>query len=187
MAAYGRGGDTVRFYDLNPLVVDFAHKYFTFLADSAAHVDVVLGDARLSMAQETSQQFDMLVIDAFAGDAIPVHLLTREAFDIYWRHLKPGGVLAVHVSNQYLDLAPIVWLDAKERHLTAWQVDNDTDDSISVDAATYVLVTKREGFFQDPLLAQRLKNIWIPPKFKPWTDDFTSLWPVLRFGKQTAH
>ena len=80
-------------------------------------MDVVLGDARLSLAHEPSQQFDMLVIDAFAGDAIPVHLLTREAFDIYWRHLKPDGVLAVHISNQYLNLAPIVSLDAKARHL----------------------------------------------------------------------
>ena len=117
MATYGRGGDTIRFYDLNPLVIQFAHKYFTFLADCPAHLDVVLGDARLSLAHELPQKFDMLVIDAFSGDAIPVHLLTREAFDIYWRHLKPGGVLAVHISNQYLNLGPIVWLDAKARHL----------------------------------------------------------------------
>jgi predicted O-methyltransferase YrrM len=182
MAAYGRAGDTVRFYDLNPLVIDFAHKYFTFLADCPAHVDVVLGDARLSLAREPSQEFDMLVIDAFAGDAIPVHLLTREAFDIYWRHLKPGGVLAVHVSNQYLNLAPIVCLDAKARSMPAWQVNNDTDDSISVDAASYVLVSRRAGFFEDPLFEERLKTIDIPRHMRPWTDDFTSLWPILRIG-----
>lgn len=180
MAAYGRSGDTIRFYDLNPLVVKLARQYFTFLSDSPAHVDVVLGDARLSLNQEPSQKFDILVIDAFAGDAIPVHLLTRQAFDIYWRHLKPEGVLAVHISNQYLNLAPIVWLDAKARRMPAWQVDNDTDDSISVDAASYVLVSRRPGFFDDPLFAQRLKSIWIPSGMKPWTDDFTSLWPILR-------
>ena len=182
MAAYGRGGDTVRFYDLNPLVVDFARHYFTFLSDCPAHVDVVLGDARLSLAREPSQKFDMLVIDAFAGDAIPVHLLTREAFNIYWRHLKPDGVLAVHVSNQYLNLAPIVVLDAKARSLQAWQVDNDTDDSLSVDAASYVLVARRPGFFADSLFKGRLKTIAIPANTKLWTDDFTSLWPILRIG-----
>ncbi len=184
MATYGRGGDTVRFYDLNPLVVSFARRYFTFLADCPAHVDVVLGDARLSLAREQSQKFDMLVIDAFAGDAIPVHLLTREAFNIYWRHLKPDGVLAVHVSNQYLNLAPIVLLDAKERSIPTWQVDNDTDDSISVDAASYVLVSRRPGFFADPLFSGRLKTIAIPPNTKLWTDDFTSLWPILRIGQE---
>jgi hypothetical protein len=124
----------------------------------------------------------MLVIDAFSGDAIPVHLLTREAFDIYWRHLKPNGVLAVHISNQYLNLAPIVSLDAKARSLPAWLVDNDTDDSISVDAASYVLVSRRSGFFESPLFAGRLKSIPIPTGMKPWTDDFTSLWPILRIG-----
>jgi hypothetical protein len=182
MAAYGRGGDRIRFYDLNPLVIGIARRYFTFLEDCPAHIDIVLGDARLSMAREPSQQFDMLVIDAFAGDAIPVHLLTREAFDIYWRHLKPNGVLAVHISNQYLDLAPIVSLDAKARSLPAWLVDNDVDDSISVDAASYVLVSRRKGFFEDPLFQERLKTINVPEHMRPWTDDFTSLWPILKIG-----
>jgi hypothetical protein len=186
MATYGRAGDTVRFYDLNPLVINIARKYFTFLAECPAHVDVVLGDARLSLAREPSQKFDMLVIDAFAGDAIPVHLLTREAFDIYWRHLKPDGVLAVHISNQYLDLAPIVLLDSRVRQISAWQVDNDQDDSISVDAASYVLVSKRAGFFEDPLIQERLKSITVPQHMRPWTDDFTSLWPILRIGTPAA-
>ena len=93
LAAYGRSGDTLRFYDINPLVVRIAKEQFTFLADCPAHIDIVLGDARLSMINEPPQKFDILVIDAFSGDAIPVHLLTREAFQIYWRHLKPDGVL----------------------------------------------------------------------------------------------
>jgi len=182
MAAYGRGGDTIRFYDLNPLVVNIARKRFTFLADCPAHTDIVLGDARLSMAREPSQKFDILVIDAFAGDAVPVHLLTREAFSIYWRHLKPDGVLAVHISNQYLNLAPIVAMDARARSLPVWQVENDADDSIEVYSATYVLVSSRAGFFDDPLFNGRLENIAIPPHMQPWTDDFTSLWPILRIG-----
>ncbi len=182
LAAYGRAGDTIRFYDLNPLVIDIARKDFTFLVDCAAHNDVVLGDARLSLANEPSQQFDILVIDAFAGDAIPVHLLTRQAFDIYWRHLKPGGVLAVHVSNQYLNLAPIVVLDAKARSLSVWQVENDAEDSLDVYSATYVLASRRPGFFDDPLFQGRLETVEIPKHLEPWTDDFTSLWRILRIG-----
>jgi spermidine synthase len=169
---------------LNPAVINIAHKQFTFLADCPAHVDIVLGDARLSLAREPAQEFDMLVIDAFSGDAIPVHLLTREAFDIYWRHLKWNGVLAVHISNQYLDLGPIAALDAQARSMPAWRVDNDTDDSISVDAASYVLVSRRPGFFRDPVFLERLKTVEIPQGMKPWTDDFTSLWRILKIGKQ---
>jgi hypothetical protein len=182
MATYGRAGDTIRFYDLNPLVVDIARKSFTFLADCPAHTDIVLGDARLSMAREPSQRFDLLVVDAFAGDAVPVHLLTREAFDIYWRHLKPDAVLAVHVSNQYLNLSPIVALDARARSMPVWQVENDADDSIEVYSATYVLVSRRAGFFENPLFKGRLESIDIPKGMRPWTDDFTSLWPILKIG-----
>ncbi len=182
MAAYGRGGDTLRFYDLNPLVIDIAHRDFTFLSGCPAHQNIVLGDARLSLAHEESQQFDMLVVDAFAGDAIPVHLLTREAFDIYWRHLKRDGVLAVHVSNQYLNLAPIVALDAEARGLPVWQVENDAEDAIEVYSATWVLVSKRPGFFGDALFKDRLDEIEIPKHLQPWTDDFTSLWRILRIG-----
>jgi hypothetical protein len=183
IAAYGRGGDTLRFYDLNPLVIGIARKDFTFLSDSPAHIDVVLGDARLSMARETSQQFDILVIDAFAGDAIPVHLLTREAFNIYWKHLKPDGVLAVHISNHYLNLGPVVALDARARSLPAWRVENDEDDRIEVYEASYVLVSRCAGFFEGPLLKDRLTRISIPKNMRPWTDDFTSLWPILKIGR----
>jgi len=183
IAAYGRADDMLRFYDLNPLVIGIARKDFTFLGDSPAHIDIVLGDARLSMAREAPQHFDLLVIDAFAGDSIPVHLLTRQAFDIYWSHLKPDGVLAVHVSNHYLDLAPIVELDSKARSLPAWKVENDADDSLQVYESTYVLVSRRAGFFEDPLLNDRLAGIAIPKNVQPWTDDFTSLWRILKLGR----
>jgi spermidine synthase len=142
----------------------------------------VLGDARLSLANEPSQQFDILVIDAFAGDAIPVHLLTRQAFDIYWRHLKPNGVLAVHVSNQYLNLAPIVALDARARSIPVWRVENDAEDNLDIYSASYVLASKRRGFFDEPLFKDRLETVEIPKNLQPWTDDFTSLWRILRIG-----
>jgi hypothetical protein len=108
IAAYGRPIDRYTFYDINPLVLDIARRQFRYLRSCMARNEVILGDARLSLERETSKQFDVLAVDAFSGDAIPVHLLTRQAFALYWRHLKPDGVLAVHVSNKYLSLAPVV-------------------------------------------------------------------------------
>jgi SAM-dependent methyltransferase len=180
LAAYGRAGDTIRFYDINPAVIRIAKSQFTYLTDCPAHVDVALGDARLSLAREPSQQFDILVIDAFSGDSIPVHLLTREAFQIYWRHLKPEGVLAVHISNHYLNLAPVVQLAANESHKQAWQIDNDADDPAQIFTATYVLVSSRAGFFDQLLFRGQLIAIQVPPSLRPWTDDYSNLWQVLK-------
>ena len=181
LAGYGRGGDTLRFYEINPAVIKIAKTQFTFLADCSAHLDIVLGDARLSMASEPNQQFDLLVIDAFSGDAIPVHLLTREAFRIYWHHLKPNGVLAVHVSNHYLNLAPVVKLAAGEVGKDAWQVDDVDDDAQEVYTSTYVLVTDRAGFFEDALLKNQLIPINTPAHLRTWTDDYSNLWQVLTY------
>ncbi len=97
-----------RFYEINPLALSIASTWFTFLHDCKADHQVLLGDARLTLEAQPSQQFDLMAIDAFTSDAIPVHLLTREAFALYFRHLKPAGILAVHVSNRYLDLVPVV-------------------------------------------------------------------------------
>ena len=108
IAAYGTPGDRYTFYELNPLVLEVANQQFSFLRDSEASIDVVLGDARLSVGKEPPGVFDVLAVDAFSGDSIPVHLLTREAFELYFRKLKPSGVLAVHVSNKYLNLQPVV-------------------------------------------------------------------------------
>jgi SAM-dependent methyltransferase len=180
LAAYGRVGDEFRFYEINPLIVQIARQQFSYLSDCPAHVDVVLGDARLSLAREPSQQFDILVIDAFSGDAIPVHLLTREAFSIYWRHLKPGGVLAVHVSNHYLDLSPVVLLNAKEFRKQVRQVDDDDDDAQQVFASSYDLVTSRPNFFSDPLFRGQLIHINVPSGLREWTDDYSNLWQVLK-------
>ncbi len=181
LAAYGRARDTFRFYDINPLVIDIARKRFTYLADCPSHVDIVLGDARLSLAQETNQRFDILVIDAFSGDAIPVHLLTREAFQIYWRHLKPDGVLAVHISNRYLNLAPAVLLAARESGKPVWQVDSDENDALEIYSATYVLVSSRPHFFDDALFHGELSKIEAAPGLRTWTDDYSNLWQILRY------
>jgi spermidine synthase len=108
LAAYGNPGDAFQFYEINPQVIGLAKSQFTFLGDSKAAIAMTAGDARLSLERETSAPYDVLVADAFSGDAIPVHLLTKEAFALYFQHLKPSGILAIHISNNYLNLAPVV-------------------------------------------------------------------------------
>ncbi|MCH8218993.1 MAG: fused MFS/spermidine synthase, partial [Planctomycetes bacterium] len=119
LAAYGREGDVIRFYEIDPQVFRFAEKLFSYLKDSEADVEVVPGDARLSLEREASQNSDLLVLDAFSGGAVPVHLLTKEAFEVYLRHLNPDGVLAVHITNIHLDLAPVVRRLGEAFHLEA--------------------------------------------------------------------
>ncbi len=181
LASYGRQGDFIRFYDINPLVVKLAQTQFTFLSDCPAQHDIVTGDARLSMSHEASQQFDIIVVDAFSGDAIPVHLLTREAFALYWKQLKPNGILAVHVSNRYLDLAPLVAVAAKESGRQVWEIDNEDDDDKETFNASYVLVTSRPGFFNSKLFKGEKTEIVVPPRIRPWTDDYSNLWQVLKY------
>src|SRR5262249_6889330 len=111
IAAYGRPGDHIRFYEINPEVPPIARDYFTYIRDSGAQVEIVEGDARTSLAAEPPQHFDVLVVDAFSGDAVPLHLLTSEALALYRKHLNPGGILAFHISNRHVDLeAPIALL-----------------------------------------------------------------------------
>jgi SAM-dependent methyltransferase len=179
LAAYGRGGDRLHFYEINPLMQAIARTQFTFLSDCPAHVDVALGDARITLSREKPQNFDILVVDAFSGDAIPVHLLTREAFALYWRHLKPDGVLAVHVSNRYLDIPPVVQLAAQKSAKSAWLVDNEDRDLSGIYGASYVLVTSRDGFSKQPLLRGKLKRIAVPAHVHEWTDDYSNLWDIL--------
>ena len=131
IATYGSRGDVYRFYDINPAVVTIANRDFSYLKGSDATVEIALGDARLSLEREPSQQFDVLVIDAFSSDAIPVHLLTSEAMAIYRRHMKPGGVIAFHVTNRYLDLPPVVKGLADAHGLHAVMVYDNTDDTLT--------------------------------------------------------
>ena len=180
IAAYCRPGDTYHFYEINPVVQDIARNEFTYLKDCPTEPTIALGDARLSMEAEESQQFDVLAIDAFVSDAIPVHLLTREANDVYWRHLKPDGVLAVHVSNRYVDLEPIVGQGALDSGKEARIVSNPSDLIAGISGSTWVLVTSRPGFFEREKL-RTSERVPVPAGFQPWTDDYSNLWRVFRF------
>lgn len=180
LACYGRGGDRYRFYEINPTVVNIAQSYFSYLHDTPAEVDMVTGDARISLEREPAQHFDVLVVDAFSGDSIPMHLLTREAMREYFRHLSPTGVLAIHASNQYLNLAPVVRLAAESFGKKALIVSNDEDEDKGVEASDWILVTTNQRFLEAATIKEASATIKVPPGAQAWTDDFSSVVPILQ-------
>jgi len=182
IATYGREGDLLRFYEINPDVVGFATGgVFTYLADTPAHVEVVLGDARVSLEREESQQFDVLVVDAFSSGAIPVHLLTTEAFEVYLRHLRSGGVLAIDASNRTLDLMPVISRLAHHFNLAALSVAKKRSADGTSWGSLWILLTRDVGFLSTPGIAddaapERDRG----PEIPVWTDDHSSLLPLLK-------
>jgi hypothetical protein len=183
LAAYGRAGDTLRIYEINPLVVAIAERDFTYLRDTAAKVEVALGDGRLVLEQEAPQQFDVLVMDAFSGDSVPVHLITREAFQTYFRHLKPGGILAVNISNKYLSLDPVIERAAKQfgRIPLVFHYDPPDEDSYLCLANSWVLLVEPATLeAQRPLLGSG-DVIRENPGFRAWTDDFSNMYRILKW------
>ena len=180
IAAYGRPGDKYTFYEINPLVIRIANEQFTFLKDSEAGVDVVLGDARLSLESEPPQGFDVLAVDAFSGDSIPVHLLTVEAFALYFSHLKPDGVLAVHISNQYMDLEPVVESAASRFNKEAVVISNPDDHPKGVYRSVWVLIGNQSGIFDRPEFENAVKSPMSAKGRELWTDDYSSLFKILR-------
>ncbi|TAL00824.1 MAG: ferrichrome ABC transporter permease [Verrucomicrobia bacterium] len=184
VATYGEKGDEFRFYEINPQVLTMARAHFTYLSNCAAHVEMVLGDARLSLEREPSQNLDALIIDAFSSDAIPVHLLTRDAFEVYARHLKPGGIIAVHISNRYLNLTPVVANVARHFDYHAVAVDTEEDDE-SDDwwnyPSNWILLTHDEALLQQPPIVQSARAVKTGHKEIPlWTDDFTGVFQILK-------
>jgi spermidine synthase len=184
LAAHARKGDVVRFYEINPLVERIALNLFTYLSESDASIQIVLGDARVSLASELSEQFDVLAVDAFSGDAIPVHLLTAQAFALYRRHLKPAGILAIHVTNRYLDLAPVVQQQADHAGLQAVLIISGSDPTRSIARADWVLVSGNTDFLLLPELAAARQNVSGLKGLRLWNDDYNSLLPVVRWKKR---
>jgi hypothetical protein len=178
-AAYGRSGDYYRFYEINPLVRAIAETDFTFLRDCPCRVEIAIGDARLSLEREAPENFDVLAVDAFSGDSIPVHLLTREAIQLYFRHLAPGGILAVHISNRYLDLRPVVDGISRAIGLSARLVTNAEDDDRDVLRSEWVLVTARVPGF-DENIENFSETIESTGKVRLWTDEYSNLFQILK-------
>ena len=180
LAAYGNAGDRIRFYEINPHVLPIARNLFTYLRDSQARITVTEGDARASLAHEAPQGFDVLVVDAFSGDAIPIHLLTTEALTLYRKHLAPHGILAFHVSNQYLNLAPEVAQLAAAAHMQARLFDTPSVDSRGEFRSTWVLLTDSPTFFTLPEISAIATPIDPIPGLRAWTDDYSSLLPIFQ-------
>lgn len=179
LAAYGSKGDHYRFYDINPAVVDIAHRDFAYLGESEATIDVELGDARLTLEREPPQRFDVLAIDAFSSDAIPVHLITDEALKVYRRHMKPGGVIAFHVTNRFLDLVPVVDALAKANGLSAVWIADDGEADIASRSDWMLLSDDPESLTREGL-SEAAKPIVPRPDWRLWTDDFNNLVQVLK-------
>ena len=185
LACFPEAGDRLVFYELNPEVEQFARRHFTFLSDAedrGAAVEVRLGDARLNLEHELAagqpQRYDLLMLDAFSSDAIPVHLLTSEAFDVYARHLAPAGLLLVHVTNRHFDLVPVVLAQADR---LGWRaaLRRDEGNGQAVMPTTWLWLGPDQPFFEHAVIRQATTD-WDESRRVRWRDDYSSLWPVLR-------
>jgi hypothetical protein len=180
LAAYGRTGDSFHFYEIDPAVIDLSYgpnPYFHFIQDSPARMETVLGDARLSLEREAAQgqlqKFDVLAVDAFSGDTIPVHLLTKEAMKIYLKHLRnQDSVLAFHVSNRYLNLRPVLVGLGQDAHLSAAQVWNQGSE--------WILLSANPAMLRLPNLAEKAEPVTLSRQPVLWTDSYSNLFQVLR-------
>jgi hypothetical protein len=179
LAAWGRKGDVFRFYELNPDVERVARSQFTYLSETPAKTEVVLGDARLSMEREPAQGYDVIAIDAFSSDAIPVHLITREAMAVYLKHLKPSGVIAFHVTNRFLKLAPVVKMIADEYGLRTSLIVDDAEGS-DLAKTDWVLVARDGKVLESEELAEATSAIDEIPGLKVWTDSYNNLFRILK-------
>jgi SAM-dependent methyltransferase len=183
LMAYARKGDVFRFYEIDPKVVRIASTEFTFLRDSPARVEVVVGDGRLALEREASQEFDLLGIDAFSGDAIPMHLLTREAMAIYVRHVKPDGVIVFQATNRFVDIAPVVERLAASFGWNAVLVSDTPEASdreqFRVAGTAQIIVTRNRALLEAEPIASVAEPIPAQPRFPVWTDDFHNLLSVL--------
>jgi len=183
IAAYGRAGDLYRFYEIDPRVIQIARHEFSFLDDSAATIELALGDGRLTLEREPPQHFDLLAVDAFSSDAIPVHLITREALATYFRHVEPYGIVAFNVSNRFVDLVPVVARLAREHgaHAVLVRYDGSGPRASGKSRCDWVLVSR------DPTTLEREaieKRGPVPaedrPDLRTWTDDYSNLFAILK-------
>jgi len=179
LAVYGQKGDSYRMYELNPEVIALAKTEFTFMSDSPATVETVLGDARLSLAKEPPQDFDVLAVDAFSGDAIPVHLITAEAMAVYLRHMKPDGIIGFHITNKFINLAPVVQNIAEAKGLHVAFIHDDTDNP-ALRNTDWILVARNPAVLQQDAIRKSTSGVPPIPHLGVWTDDFNNLFDVLK-------
>ncbi|HWN08510.1 MAG TPA: fused MFS/spermidine synthase, partial [Pyrinomonadaceae bacterium] len=179
LAVWGKPGDVYHFYEINPQVIDIARTEFSFLKDSKAEIGISLGDARLSLEREAPHEFDVLVVDAFSSDAIPVHLITREAMAVYLKHVKPGGVVVFHVTNRFLKLAPVVKQIADSYGLHAALIIDEAQET-DFSKTDWVIVSRDKSVIENAAIASKATPIDQIPGLKLWTDDFNNLFQILK-------
>jgi hypothetical protein len=186
IAAYGEKGDLVKFYELNPLDITIAKKYFTYLKETPATVETVVGDGRLSLEKELAenhkQNFDLFVVDAFNDDSIPVHLLTKEAFAIYKKHMANKGIIAVHISNGYLDLAPVITKAAAYHNMHITLIDAPPKTDLQARSKWALLSTD-----QTLINTKALQKVQIPPSktdIPLWTDNYSNLFQIVSYFRE---
>ncbi|MDP3449576.1 MAG: hypothetical protein Q8R87_03265, partial [Anaerolineaceae bacterium] len=189
LAAYGQSSDDYRFYEINPVMIDLANGlngYFSYIEDSPAHNTLVIGDARLSLENELDSgikhNFDLLVLDTFSSDSIPVHLVTREAFEVYLQTLAPDGLIAAHISNNRLDLRPVFWLLAEYYNLEMAIIQTAAQDGDSASSqSVWVLLTRDAELLQNPAFANQIDRLkGFRRDIRLWTDDYSNLIQLLR-------
>ncbi len=183
-AAYAQEGQTLTYFEIDPAVQRIAENphLFTYVTDArqrGARIEIVLGDARLKLREQPAGRFDLLAVDAFTSDAIPMHLLTREAFELYMDKLKPDGILMVHISNRYLELGPVVANVAAELGLTARRCNNAWEREPGEYAAEWVAVVRQPDRLGELLEDEQWEEIPLDPSVGVWTDDFSNILSVL--------
>ena len=187
LAAYGQPGDIYRLYEINPVVIDLAQghgNYFSFLSDSQAEIITLPGDARISLERElaegSQQNFDVLVLDTFSSDSIPVHLVTKEAFALYLEHLAPDGIIAAHITNLHLDLQPIFWVLGEYYKLSIVRVDYAGDSNGSY-ASHWILLSPDPALLEIPAIKDHAVDLeGYSTNIKLWTDDYSNLFQILK-------
>ena len=184
ISTYSRTGETYRYYEINPGVDRIAKKYFTFLQDGKGTQEVVIEDGRISLERELANDdrrlFDILGVDAFSGDAIPIHLLTKEAFALYWDHLQPDGILALHITNLHFDFSPVIRTLAQELGKEGLWISDPGKQEKGTYHSDWVLVTSNEIFLKDPFVYSRIEP-WPSVRLKEilWTEDYSNLFRVV--------
>jgi hypothetical protein len=186
VAAYGREVDSLVAYEIDPKVIRLAQGlggYFTYLSSCRAELEIVQGDGRIRLNEELQggkqRNFDLLVLDAFSSDSVPVHLLTKEAFRLYLEHLAPGGIIAVHVTNRHLDLRPVLWELTQHFGLASGLVRAESNAEGAY-PSTWVLAGASPSFFRTPAIACRLSELQPAERIRLWTDDYSNLFQILR-------
>ncbi len=178
LASYAERGDVFRFYEINPLIEKIARSEFTYLPDCRGKIEVVMGDGRLSLEREPGQNYDLLAVDAFSGDAVPVHLLTKQALELYFRHLKPEAVLALHITNTHLDLAPVIEKLGRELGKHAVLIVTDKDEDEKVYSTRWALLSSKP--FTSPAILDAAEELTQRADLRLWTDDYNNLFQILK-------